>query len=83
MINNNVREGTGWKTWGILTRGGCAKGQLKLVVGSVVSSPAYQAHKDPYVRQAQFEVFMKGINDRLGKIEQTLNRMSLSDNDPR
>lgn len=83
MINNNVREGTGWKTWGILTREGCAKGQLKLVVGSVVSSPAHQIPKDPYVTQSQFEIFMKGINDRLGKIEQTLNRMSPSDNDSR
>ena len=83
MINNNVREGTAWKTWGILTRESCAKGQLKLVVGSVVSSPTHQTPKDPYVRQSQFEMFMKGINDRLGKIERTLNRMSPSDNDPR
>jgi len=81
MINNNVREGTRWKTWGILTREGCAKGQLKLVLGSVVTSPAYQTPKEPYVTQSQFEIFMKGINDRLGKIEQTLNRMSPSDND--
>jgi len=56
MINNNVREGTGWKTWGILTREGCAKGQLKLVVGT----------------QSQFEMFMKEINDRLSKIEERL-----------
>ncbi len=83
MINNNVREGTGWKTWGILTREGCAKGQLKLMIGSVISSPDHQTPKDPYVTQSQLEIFMKGINDRLGKIEQTLNRMSASDNDPR
>ena len=83
MINKNVLEGTDWKTWGIVTKEGCAKGQLKLVVGSVVSSPAYQTPKDPYVTQSQFKMFMKGINDRLGKIEQTLNRMSPSDNDPR
>lgn len=76
MINKNVREGTGWKTWGILTREGCAKGQLKLMIGSVISSSAHQTPKDPYVTQSQFEMFMKGINDRLGKIEQTLNRMS-------
>ncbi len=83
MINNNVREGTGWKTWGILTREGCAKGQLKLMIGSVISSPAHQTPKDHYVTQSQFEMFMKEINDRLGKIEQTLNRMPRSDNDPR
>ena len=59
MINNNVREGTGWKTWGILTREGCAKGQLKLMIGSVISSQAHQTPKDPYVTQSQFEVFMK------------------------
>ena len=82
MINKNVLEGTDWKTWGILTREGCAKGQLKLVVGSVVTSPAYQTPKDPYVRLSQLEMFMKRINERLGKIEQTLNRMSPSDNDP-
>jgi len=72
MINNNVREGTGWKTWGILTREGCAKGQLKLMIGSVISSPAHQTPKDHYVMQSQFEMFMKEINDRLGKIEQRL-----------
>ena len=83
MINNNVREGTGWKTWGILTREGCAKGQLKLMIGSVISSSAHQTPKVPYVTQSQFEMFMKGINERLGKIERTLNRMSPSDNDPR
>jgi len=82
MINKNVLEGTDWKTWGILTREGCAKGQLKLVVGSVVTSLAYQTPKDPYVRLSQLEMFMEGINERLGKIEQTLNRMSPSDNDP-
>ena len=81
MINNNVREGTGWKTWGIITREGCAKGQLKLVVGSVASSPAHQTPKEPYVTQSQFEMFMKGINDRLGKIERVLNRMSPSNKD--
>jgi len=83
MINKNVLEATDWKTWGIITKEGCAKGQLKLMIGSVISSPAHQTPKDPYVTQSQFEVFMKEINDRLGKIEQTLNRMSRSDNDPR
>jgi len=72
MINNNVREGAGWKTWGILTREGCAKGQLKLMIGSVISSPAHQTPKDPYVTQSQFEMFMKEINDRLSKIEERL-----------
>ncbi|MBC8359423.1 MAG: hypothetical protein H8E54_10840 [Candidatus Aminicenantes bacterium] len=59
MINNNVKEGTDWKTWGILTREGCAKGQLKLMIGSVISSQAHQTPKDPYVTQSQFEMFMK------------------------
>jgi len=72
MINNNVREGTGWKTRGILTREGCAKGQLKLMIGSVISSQAHQTPKDHYVTQSQFEMFMKEINDRLSKIEERL-----------
>jgi CheY-like chemotaxis protein len=72
MTNNNVREATDWKTWGILTREGCAKGQLKLMIGSVISSPAHQTPKDHYVTQSQFEMFMKEINDRLSKIEERL-----------
>lgn len=59
MINNNVRDGTDWKTWGILTKEGCAKGQLKLVIGSVVSLPTARTPKDPYVTQSQFEKFLK------------------------
>ena len=59
MMNNNVRKGTDWKTWGILTREGCAKGQLKLMIGSVISSQAHQTPKELYVKQSQFEMFMK------------------------
>ena len=83
MINKNLREGTDWRTWGILTREGCAKGQLKLMIGSVISSSAHQTPKDPYVTQSQFEMFMKGINDRLAKIELAINHISPSGNDRR
>jgi CheY-like chemotaxis protein len=76
MINKNVTEVTDWKTWGIVTREDCAKGQLKLVVGSVVSSPAHQAPKDPYVTQSQFEMSLKEMNARIDKLEQKLAKIS-------
>lgn len=56
MINNNAREGTEWKTWGILTKEGCAKGQLKLMIGSVV--PASSSPEPPlrkFVTREEFE----------------------------
>jgi len=58
-INDNVRNSTEWNTWGILTKEGCAKGQLKLVIGSVEALPTSQIIKDPYVTQSQFERFLK------------------------
>jgi len=59
-VNNNVREGTDWNTWGILTKEGCAKGHLKLLIGLVVPLPTSGTpKKDPYVTQSQFEKFMK------------------------
>jgi len=59
-INETVREKTDWNTWGILTKEGCAKGQLKLLIGSVVPLPTSGTpKKDPYVTQSQFERFLK------------------------
>lgn len=76
MINRNVLEGTNWKTWGILTKEGCAKGQLKLVIGSVVPLPTSRTPKDPYVTRSQFYEFKKDIEKRLDSIEQALNLKS-------
>lgn len=75
MINNNVREGTDWNTWGILTKEGCAKGQLKLVIGSISIVPLKTSRtpKDPYILQSQFEKFKKDIEERLALIEKALN----------
>ncbi|MEK6689966.1 MAG: response regulator [Nitrospirota bacterium] len=73
MINNNAREGTDWNTWGILTKESCAKGQLKLVIGSVVPLSDPRIPKNPYVTKSQFEKFKKDIEERLDLIEKALN----------
>ncbi len=72
-INEKVLEGTEWNTWGILTREGCAKGQLKLVIGSVAGASVPESQKDTYILKSEFEEFKKEIESRLAKIEQTLN----------
>ena len=73
-INENVREGTEWKTWGILTKENCAKGQRKLLIGAVVSLPNQRTHKNSYVDQTQFERAIKEINMRIDRIEQLLKK---------
>jgi len=75
MINKNVLEKTDWHTWGILTREGCAKGQLKLSIGKVVPFLTSGATpKDHYVTQSQFEKFKKEMEslkkDVLAKLEE-------------
>lgn len=72
-VNNNIREGTDWNTWGLLTKEGCAKGQLKLVIGSVGALSASPTLKDPYILQSQFQKFKKDIEERLVSIEKALN----------
>jgi len=79
-INTKVLEGTDWNTWGILTREGCAKGQLKLVVGSVMPLHTSRTPEDPYVTQSRFERFMRDVEERLKKIESTLNLKSPQEN---
>ncbi len=72
-INEKVLEGTNWNIWGILSREMCAKGQLKLVVGSVAGAALPIDKKVSYVLQSDLENFKKDIELRLEKIEQTLN----------
>lgn len=72
-INKWVREKTEWRTWGILTKEGCAKGQLKLLIGSIVQPSAFMAPKESFVSHSEFEKFKKDIEERLGAIEKALN----------
>lgn len=72
-INENVLKGTDWNTWGVMTKEGCAKGQLKLVLGSVMPLPTSRVPKDPYVLQSHFYKFKKDIEEKLDSIEQALN----------
>lgn len=71
-VNTNVLEGTQWKTWGILSKDGCGKGQLKLVVGSVVPATNMSGPEDFYVLQSQFSKFKKDIEERLVSVEKAL-----------
>lgn len=71
-VNENVREKTEWNTWGILTKEGCAKGQLKLAIGHVKPVSRNESSKDPYVTQSQFEklkrefeIFRKDVLNKL------------------
>jgi CheY-like chemotaxis protein len=79
-INENVREKTDWNTWGILTREDCTKGQLKLVIDSVGAFSTSPTVKDPYVTQSYFEKFKRDVEERLKKIESTLNLKSPQEN---
>lgn len=79
-INDKVRDGTDWRTWGLLTKEGCAKGQLKLVIGSIVPLTTSRTPKDPYITQSQFEKFKRDVEERLKEIERTLNLKSSQEN---
>lgn len=75
-INKNTFEGTEWKTWGILSREGCAKGQLRLVIGSVIPISSITSANNLYVFQSHFEKFKKGMEDRLSSIEQGIKNLT-------
>jgi CheY-like chemotaxis protein len=76
LINKNVLEGTNWKTWGILTRKGCAKGQLKLVISSVGLPLSPSVLDTSYVSKSQFDEFKKEINNKLDRLEQILSKQT-------
>jgi len=79
-VNTNVLEGTEWRTWGILSRDKCAKGQLKLIIGAVKPLPSQSDTLTPYVIQSHFEKFKRDVEERLKKIESTLNLRSPKEN---
>jgi CheY-like chemotaxis protein len=68
-INTKVLEETDWNTWGILSREKCGKGQLKLVVGSLLSETRSCG---TYVLMSDFEEFKKNLQVKLAGIEQHL-----------
>jgi CheY-like chemotaxis protein len=72
IVNENVLKGTDWKTWGILSRQRCAKGQLRLVVGKVTGISSETNDEDAYISKSQFEQFKKAVESRLDIIEQAL-----------
>lgn len=75
-VNTNVLEETEWRMWGILSRDKCAKGQLKLIIGSVKPLLSQSEIANPYVLQSHFEKFKRNVEERLKKIESTLNLKS-------
>lgn len=76
-INENVREKTDWNTWGLFTKEGCTKGQLKLLIGTE-PLPISSILKDPYVTQSQLESFRKEIDKKLSLIEQAIKKIPTS-----
>lgn len=79
-VNTNVLEGTEWKMWGILSRDKCAKGQLKLIIGSVKPLPSQSEIPIPYALQSHFEKFKRDVEERLKTIEGALNLKSSQKN---
>ncbi len=73
-INDIVREKTDWCTWGILTKEGCAKGQLKLLVGSVVSGEERESDTNKnFLNRKEFDEFKNDVEKKLSNIEDLLN----------
>jgi len=72
-INNKVLEKTNWNMWGILTQEGCARGQLKLVIGSVKKNVSSQTNiPNLYVTQSQFDKFKKDVLGEIDSIKREL-----------
>lgn len=73
-INERVLEGTGWNTWGILTREHCATGQFKLLIGSVAGPSGITAGNLTwlYVPLSDFEKYKEDTEKRLTAIEKLL-----------
>jgi len=72
-INENVLERTGWNTWGILSRENCAKGQLKLVVGSV--DPKQSQGEQPEKSAGACSLDMKKMRDDIARLESRIVKL--------
>lgn len=75
-INNNVREGTDWKMWGILSKEDCAKGQLRLVIGASELRLPAPAVQDGYVSKSYFDDFKNEVERRLCLLERTIRNLT-------
>lgn len=79
VVNSNVLEETEWKMWGIFSRDRCGKGQLKLIIGSVIPVIGNSERTaNIYVLQSNFEKFKKEIDNRLTSMEKMLKSLSPS-----
>lgn len=72
IVNDRVLNGTGWNTWGILSREQCAKGQFKLVIGSVASSSSAPPAGSSYVLSSVFGKYKEDMEKRLRAMEQII-----------
>jgi CheY-like chemotaxis protein len=80
-INNNVREGTDWKMWGILSKEDCAKGQLRLVIGTAELRPPSRVVQNGYISKSHFDEFKKEVERRLSLLEQFIRNLTSSGNE--
>ena len=84
MINKNVLEATDWKTWGIITKEGCAKGQLKLLIGSVDTQEEQRSDTNRnFLNRNEFDEFKKDIEGRLSEITNLLKSIVEENKIPR
>ena len=72
-INSKIREETDWNTWGILSREKCAKGQLKLIIGSVENRMTNVNTDELSSLLYEFTKFKKNVEERLAVIEQKIS----------
>ncbi|WKZ15477.1 MAG: response regulator [Candidatus Jettenia caeni] len=64
-INENIMEGTEWNTWGVLSKENCAKGQLRLVIGSVRPFQSTSSQKDPYITRSEYYEELEKLREYL------------------
>ncbi|MEK6646750.1 MAG: hypothetical protein AABY84_08780, partial [Candidatus Firestonebacteria bacterium] len=71
-INENVMEKSNWNTWGILSKENCAKGQLKLVVGSVKPFPITNTPENPYITRSEYYEELEKLEEEINIIKEKL-----------
>lgn len=72
LVNSQVRNVTDWNTWGILTREGCARAHIRLLIGTVIlARPTFEGDI-PYVTRREFTNFRDEINSKLDALKNRL-----------
>lgn len=72
LVNSQVRNITDWNIWGILTREGCARAHIRLLIGTVIlARPTFEGDI-PYVTRREFNNFRDEINSKLDELKNRL-----------